>query len=168
MARFLETIDLPLAPDAAFDLLSDWSRLPEWDPSAVSATRLDGGPIARGSRFRVVVSFLGRELGLDYRIREFERPERVVFAARSGGLHSLDEISFTRRGSGTRVTYDARLELGGLARLADPLLQIAFGFLGRAAVRGLEARAAAIAEDEARAGAAAAPRARRAGAGRGR
>jgi hypothetical protein len=153
MARFVDAIDLPLSPEAAFDLLADFSRLPEWDPGAVEARRLGSGPIARGSRFRVVSEFLGRRVPLTYEIVEYERPLRLVLRARDGVLTSLDEINFAARAGGTRVTYDARLALSGIAQLGDPLLQLAFGFLGRAAVRGLETRAAALATQAARDGA---------------
>ena len=147
MARFVDAIDLPLPPEQAFDLLADFGRLPEWDPGVVEAGRLGRGPIGRGSRFRVVSAVFGRRIPLTYEVIEHERPLRLVLRAREGAFTSLDEITFVPRAGGTRVTYDARLLLSGLARLADPLLQLAFGFLGRAAVRGLEARAAALAAE---------------------
>jgi carbon monoxide dehydrogenase subunit G len=146
MARFVEAIDLPIAPAAAFDLLADFARLPEWDPGAVEARRLDAGPLRAGSRFEVLYTFLGRRLPLRYEIRSYERPHRVVLHGGNESVRSTDEIHFAPRDGGTRVTYEARLELVGLAALADPLLQLVFPWIGRAAVQGLRARAAAIAE----------------------
>ena len=55
---------------------------------------------------------------------------------------STDEISFLARERGTRVTYEARLELTGLLRVADPLLNLLFQHLGRVAMRGLRERMA--------------------------
>jgi hypothetical protein len=101
----------------------------------------------------VVSAFLGRRVPLTYEIVEYERALRLVLRARDGVLTSLDEITFAARAGGTRVTYDARLALSGIAQLGDPVLQLAFGFLGRAAVRGLETRAAALAAQAARDGA---------------
>jgi carbon monoxide dehydrogenase subunit G len=151
MARFVDVIDLPLPPEAAFDLIADFSRLPEWDPGVLAAQRLDAGPLAVGSRFEVAYSFLGRQLPLSYEVRTCERPHRVVLRGGNGTIRSIDEISFVPRGRGTRVAYEARLEPRGLAALADPFLQLVFPVIGRAAVRGLVARARALSYGERRA-----------------
>jgi hypothetical protein len=164
MARYVDVIDLPLPPEAAFDLLADFARTQDWDPGVVEAERLDAGPLGRGSRFRVVASFLGRRVPLEYEIREYERPRRLVLRAGDAAFSSLDEIHFSPRARGTRVSYEARLTLGGLAGLADPLLQLGFGFAGRAAARGLREYATRLAGEPARAAAAGRARARAAGA----
>jgi uncharacterized protein YndB with AHSA1/START domain len=164
MARYVDVIDLPLSPEDAFDLLADFARTQEWDPGVVEAERLDAGPPRRGSRFRVVASFLGRRVPLEYEIRELERPRRLVLRASDGALTSLDEIHFSPRAGGTRVSYEARLTFAGPARLADPLLQLGFAFVGRAAARGLREYATRIAGEQARAAAAGRARARAAGA----
>ena len=142
MARYVDAIDLPLPPEEAFDYLADFSRTAEWDPGVVAGERLTQGAVGLGSRFRVVVSFLGRRLPLEYEITEFERPTRLVLRGGDASLTSIDEIVFTPRAGGTRVTYEARLELSGLRRLADPLLDALFQRIGRLAVRGLRERMA--------------------------
>jgi hypothetical protein len=148
MARFVETIDLPLTPRAAFELVADFARLPEWDPGAARARRLDAGALRLGSRFEVDYAFLGRHLPLTYEIRGYEPPTRVVLAGGRAGVRSRDEILFVPREGGVRVVYEARLELTGLAALADPALQLVFPWVARGAVRGLRARAAAIAREQ--------------------
>jgi uncharacterized protein YndB with AHSA1/START domain len=150
MARFVDAIDLPLSPDSAFALLADMSRLEDWDPGVVQAERLDEGPLRPGSRFRVVSHFLGRHIPLTYRLMAFEPNRRLVFRAREGELTSLDEITLTPRGEGTRVTYEARLSQRGIAQLADPLLQLAFNWIGRAAAQGLHDYAWRLARAESR------------------
>jgi len=137
MARYVDVIDLPLPPRGAFDLLADFTGTPEWDPGVVRARRLDSGPIGCGSRFELTVRFLGRELPLTYEIVTYAPPQRLVLRARSDSFESCDELHFTPRAGGTRVSYEATLTLSGMARLADPLLQLAFDAIGRAAVEGL-------------------------------
>ena len=141
MVRYIDAIDLPIPVEAAFDLLADFSRTVEWDPGVIAAQRLDDGEPRRGSRFRVIVSFLGRKLPLEYRITALERPSRVVLRGGNGSLVSIDEITLAPREGGTRVTYEARLELAGAAKLAEPLLQRLFQSVGRKAARGLRERA---------------------------
>ncbi|HKJ25123.1 MAG TPA: SRPBCC family protein [Myxococcota bacterium] len=149
MARFVDAIDLPAPPEAVFDYLADFHRTAEWDPGVAEADRLTPGPSRRGSRFRVVVSFLGRRLPLEYAITHFERPGRLILEGGDDTLRSVDELTFAPREGGTRVTYEARLELHGLRRLADPLLDVAFQVVGRLAARGLRERFAAGARDAA-------------------
>jgi hypothetical protein len=90
----------------------------------------------------VVVSVLGRRLPLEYEITEYQRPARLVLVGGDASVRSIDEITFVPRPGGTRVTYEARLELSGVRRLADPLLHVLFQHIGRVAVRGLRERMA--------------------------
>lgn len=142
MARFVDAIDLPLPVEQVFDYLADFSRTAEWDPGVVEAECLTPGRPRQGSRFRVVASFLGRRVPLEYEIRAFERPSRLVLDGGDPTLRSIDEITFVPRAGGTRVTYEARLELEGIRRLADPLLHLLFQRIGGLAVRGLRGRMA--------------------------
>jgi carbon monoxide dehydrogenase subunit G len=137
MARFLATIDLPLACDAAFDALADFTSTQRWDPSVVRARRLTRGLVAEGARFEVVVRVLGLESALEYELVVAERPHRIVLRAQQGALTSLDEITLAPRGEGVRVTYDARIELSGLARVLDPLLDAWFQRSGARSVEGM-------------------------------
>ena len=143
MARYVDAIDLPVPVEEAFDYLADFSRIAEWDPSVLEAERLTPGEVGLGSTFRVIVSFLGGRVPLEYRITEYERPSRLVLSGGDAALRSTDEITFVARPGGTRVTYEARLELTGIRRLADPLLDVLFQRIGRLAVRGLRERLAA-------------------------
>ena len=142
MARYVDAIDLPIPIEEAFDYLADFSRTAEWDPGVEEARRLTPGEVRLGSRFRVTVSFLGRRIPLEYRITEFERPSRLVLTGGDSSLRSIDEITFVSRPGGTRVTYEARLELVGIRRIADPILDPLFQRIGRLAVRGLRERLA--------------------------
>jgi uncharacterized protein YndB with AHSA1/START domain len=150
MARYVDAIDLPIPIEEAFDYLADFSRTAEWDPSVEEARRLTRGKIRLGSRFRVTVSFLGRRIPLEYRITEFERPSRLVLTGGDSSLRSIDEITFVSRLGGTRVTYEARLELVGIRRLADPVLDLLFQRIGRLAVRGLRERLMDVSSQESR------------------
>jgi dehydrogenase/reductase SDR family protein 12 len=137
VARYVDVIDVPVPIEQAFDYLADFSRTADWDPGVSDAERLGSGPIGSGSRFRVVVSFLGQSLPIEYEIATYERPTRLVLRGGDDGFRSIDEITFAARGRGTRVTYEARLELSGIRRLADPLLDRVFQRIGRRAARGL-------------------------------
>ncbi len=140
MARYIDAIDLSVPIEEAFDFLADFSRVAEWDPSVVDAKRLTKGKIGLGSRFEVVVHFLGRPLPIEYEITSYDRPSRLVVEGGDQSFHSRDEICFVERPGGTRITYEAVVELQGIRKVADPLMDLLFQRVGRLAVRGLRER----------------------------
>ncbi len=137
MARYVATIDVPKPLEETFDYLSDFSNTREWDPGVVEAEPLVPGPPDVGSLYRVVAAFLGRRVELRYEVTEFEPPKRLVLEAHSSTVYSHDEIRFEPIREGTRVTYDAQLELKGLLALGDPILARIFRSVGDKAVDGL-------------------------------
>jgi len=137
MARYHATVETRRGVDDAFTYLADFSSTTEWDPGVVEAERLTEGPITVGATFRVVTSFLGRRIPLDYEITTLEPGRRVVLQADNGTIRSTDEMRFSARDSGTVVDYDADLRLLGALRVADPLLRLAFRRIGDRARAGL-------------------------------
>jgi carbon monoxide dehydrogenase subunit G len=142
LPRYFDAIDLPVPVETAFDCVADFGRTSEWDPGVVQAERLTEGEVRRGSRFRVLVSFLGRRIPLEYSITEFERPTRIVLNGGDSSLRSVDEITFTSRPGGSRVTYEARLAHVNIRRVADPMLELLLQRIGSMAMRGLRERLA--------------------------
>jgi len=135
MARYTGTIPSSRTPAETFDYMADFTSVAQWDPSVRRAIRLDDGPVKKGSRFEVEVGFLGRTNVLTYELVEYDpAARRAVLRAEQGTMTSDDTITVADDAS---VTYDARLELRGLARVADPLLGLAFKRLGDNAAKGL-------------------------------
>ena len=139
MARYVASLDTARPVGEVFDYLSDFSTTREWDPGVVEAQRLDEGPVAVGSEFRLLAEFLGRTNELTYRIVELEPPATVALRGENATVVSFDRISLEPVGGGTRITYDAELTLKGPLRIADPLLALAFNRVGDRALAGLRA-----------------------------
>lgn len=137
MARYHATLETQQIPEEVFAYLSDFSTAEVWDPGVLEAERLTTGPIGQGSEFRLVAEFLGRRTPLTYRIVEYDPPRSVTFLGENGTVTSRDEIVFEPHGDGTRVTYDADLQLKGALKIIDPLLQVAFNRTGARALEGL-------------------------------
>ena len=150
MPRYLTHITTDIGRDQVFSDLSRFDRAADWDPGVAEGTMLTPEPVGRGSRFALRAAFLGRTIPLEYEIIEFEPGARVVLRAETPLVRSIDTITFasTSAGSsaddatsgGTIVTYDARLEPKGLARLGSPLLALAFRHIGDRAALGLRKR----------------------------
>ena len=94
------------------------------------------------------MSFAGRTVTLPYETVESERPRRVVFEAQTGSMSIRDEATVSELAAGSGVSWKASLRPLGIRRLLDPVLQLAFGRLGRRAEEGLRERLAAAAPRE--------------------
>jgi hypothetical protein len=126
-------------PDEVFAYLADFRSVAEWDPSVKTAAHVDGGePISVGAIFRVTTKTTLSEVVLDYTTIELERPDRIVLRGENNSMVSLDTIVIRDDGrGGAAVTYEAKIDLKGIRKLADPLLQLGFKRLGDKARDGL-------------------------------
>jgi hypothetical protein len=122
--------------------MARFSNAAEWDPGVTGATGPSEKP-ALGSTYRLQVRTFGRAVPLDYRIVEFDPPRRVVLSAENSTVRSTDVIVVDASPEGGSVlTYDATLELKGVALLFIPLLGRSFRRIGDRAMLGLRAELA--------------------------
>ena len=138
MAYYRAQLDVRRPIDEVFAYLADFSNTQEWDPGVVSAKKRGDGPVAMGTQFEVVSKFFGQELPLDYQIVQYDPPSRVVLEAENDNLRSVDTIAFEKTARGTRLTYDANLTLKGIRYVGDFALHLAFQWVGRRALEGLQ------------------------------
>lgn len=142
MASYSGTVESPHAPAEVFAYLAAFEHTAEWDPNCKRAERVGGGALAVGTKFKLFFKLLGPiELPLNYEIVEFDDPVRVRLSCGSPVLHSVDTITVEPGGTGgSRVTYDAQIELPGPGRFLDPILGAGFQRAGRQAEAGLSER----------------------------
>jgi carbon monoxide dehydrogenase subunit G len=141
MAHVVRTVTTAWSPEQAFAYMSDFTHAPEWDPGVVEARRADAGAIGPRSSFDLTIRVGKRRFPLRYEVTDFA-PGRVTFSARTAAIKSVDTVTVARRDEATEVTYDARLNLRGILRLADPLLALGFRSVADRAICGLAHRLA--------------------------
>ena len=76
--------------------LAPVSTAAEWDAGVLAGEQLDPGPVKTGSRFRLVVPFLGRRMPLTYEVIRFV-PDREVLlhaASRTGRCSCTPPMAF--------------------------------------------------------------------------
>lgn len=139
MARITEVIDVPIAPQRAFDHVADFATTEQWDPGINRAERLDAGPLGEGARFRVHLKLGPVEVPLVYEITVYERPHRVVLTTVGPTHRGEDDVTFAPSAAGTRLTWNAAFALRGPGLLVDPALGVGFRRAAKDAVAGLEA-----------------------------
>jgi hypothetical protein len=138
MARYRASVPFPGPGEVAFDYLANFDSVAEWDPGVVAASRLDDGPLAVGSRFRVLVRSGPRDVPLVYEVAELEVPRRIRLVAETSTLRS-DDVITVESGDGTStVTYDADVSLRGFATVLAPFFGPVFRRIGDRARAGLE------------------------------
>ena len=139
MTTIRKQIQVPAPIEEAFAYVADFATTAEWDPGIAEARRVDEGELGVGARFEVVADFNGRRLPLTYEITAFEPPTRVVLVGEGSTFSGTDEITLIpAAGGGTRITYEADINLKGLGMLAQPFMKGRFEQMGDDAVRGLE------------------------------
>ncbi|MFH8391635.1 SRPBCC family protein [Streptomyces sp. NPDC018036] len=122
------TLRHPLPDVVAY--LADFSHAEEWDPGTVTCRPAEpGAPLAEGAEWLNVSTFRGRRTELRYRLVRLE-DERLTFVGQNGTATSTDDLTFREESGATVLTYRARLEFHGLARLATPFLRGEFERLG--------------------------------------
>jgi carbon monoxide dehydrogenase subunit G len=121
------TVDKPV--DVVVDYLADFSNATQWDPGTVRCERQDDGPVRVGSTWTNVSRVLGRETTLSYRLERLE-PGRVTLIGTNKTATSTDDITVLSAAGGSSVTYDATIDLHGVAVLATPIMKIEFERLG--------------------------------------
>src|SRR5436190_10103975 len=114
-------IDRP--PEQVFAYATDPGKLSTWQTNTVSAEREDEGPLRVGSRLREVHSAPGgKQLDSLVEVSEFD-PNRVFGLTVIEGTPIHGRITFEPTATGTLVRFQTHGSLGGLMRLAEPLLR---------------------------------------------
>ena len=126
MPHYTGSVDTPRSVEEAFDYMKDFSNVSDWDPSIEVAEQVTPGEIAVGTEFRIVVTTAGSEQEIRYIVTEIEAPRRIKVRGENEHLVSVDEVRVEPDGAGSKVTYDAELELKGARKLAHPLVSVGF------------------------------------------
>ena len=137
MARYHATVESRSSAAETFGYLATFSNAAQWDPGVLAGEQLDPGPVRVGSRFRLVVPFLGVRMSLTYEVIRLVPGREVLLAAASGLLRSTDKIVVTGDADGSTVSYDAEVQLRGPLRMLDLLLRPGFRVVAERAAAGL-------------------------------
>ena len=137
MAHYQAAVQSRWPAAETFAYLATFSNAVDWDPGVLASEQLDPGPVAVGTRFRLVVPFAGRRLPLTYRVTGYQPDHEVVLAAASGLLCATDKIVVTDTAGGSAVSYQADVRLRGPLRVLDPLLRPRFRAIADRAAAGL-------------------------------
>jgi carbon monoxide dehydrogenase subunit G len=137
MARYTGTVLTPKPAEEVYDFMADFRTVERWDRTISEAKLIGNQEPGKGARYSITFEMAGRENTLEYQTIEAERPNRLLLKAEGGAVTSIDEITVREVAAGTEVTYDAKLKLKGIAKLADPAVHLLFQRVGSNAAKGL-------------------------------
>jgi dehydrogenase/reductase SDR family member 12 len=137
MPETTETTRFNRSPNEVFALLSDFSRLAEWDPMFESSRRLDSGELGVGSRFHVVGSIMGSEVELELEVVEYQPPHRIVLNGTGDGLQTTEDLTVSAVEEGAEVTYHSAFETDK-PDVLDAATKPGFVLVGKSAMRGMD------------------------------
>jgi hypothetical protein len=137
MAHYHATVESRSSATETFGYLATVSNAAEWDPGVHAGEQLDPGPVRVGSRFRLVVPFLGVRMSLTYQVIRFVPDREVLLHAANGVLQSADRTVVTGAADGSTVGYEAEVRLRGPLQVLDPLLRPGFRAVAERAAAGL-------------------------------
>ena len=128
-------VDKPVEQVVAY--LADFANAEEWDPGTESCVQTSTGPVQVGTTWHNVSKIAGVTTELDYTLESLS-PGRIVLVGRNDTATSTDTITVTAVGSQSEVTYDAQLELKGVAKLGAPAVKVVFEHLGNETEKGIQ------------------------------
>ncbi len=138
MKQLHEVIEVTQPIEDVFRYTANFGNIEQWDPGVIESEKSTPGPVGVGTRFRVLVKSGISSTPMDYEIKRYEPPNRVVLEGRGGRIHAIDDIRFSKTGSGTMVDYTADISLSGVAGLIEPLIGGVLEGVGRKALAGLQ------------------------------
>jgi carbon monoxide dehydrogenase subunit G len=136
MAHYVTTVPSRLSPAEAFAFMADIERFVEWDPGITKVEKRSGKTGETGAAYDLTIAGWSPTV-MRYEVTAVDAPRSFRMASTTRFLRSLDEIRIEADGAGSRVTYDARLELRGPLRVFDPVLARVFQRIADRAVAGL-------------------------------
>lgn len=139
MTRLQETIEVPRPVDETFFYTSNFANIAQWDPGVAASHKITPGPVGIDTEFKVRVKVWPRTIPMNYIVRVYEPPRRVVLEGRSDAIHALDDIHFMATAAGTRIDYTADISLMGVLGYLEPYMEGMLDKVGKNAMRGLQA-----------------------------
>ncbi|MET7477661.1 SRPBCC family protein [Streptomyces sp. NPDC005648] len=124
MTIIRESVDVDRAAEDVYAYVIDPSHMPEWQLSAVSAERLDEGPLHTGSQVRVTRRIGRREIPMTMEYTEYDPPHswtvRGIDGPIRGNFHG--EVEPIDDGRRARVTMELDFEGHGVGKVLLPLV----------------------------------------------
>jgi uncharacterized protein YndB with AHSA1/START domain len=115
------SVDIQRPPSEVFAYLTDASKLPEWQTGVVEA-HWESGQVGPGARAKQVRDFHGKQTEGELEVAAYEPDRRFAVRTLSGPAALSLEYTLEPTGAGTRLSFSGQGEMGGVAKIAGPIM----------------------------------------------
>ncbi|MFE6199043.1 SRPBCC family protein [Streptomyces sp. NPDC057838] len=124
MSAIKETVDVDCRPEDVYDYVTNTEKMPEWQLSAVSAERLDEGPVGVGTRVRVTRHVGRRVMPMTMEVTEYDPPHSWGMRGVDGPVRARvhGEVEPFDEGRRSHVTIAVDFEGHGVGKALVPLV----------------------------------------------
>jgi uncharacterized protein YndB with AHSA1/START domain len=112
--------------EQVFKYLSNITNTPRWYSAVTSAELLQGDGPALNSRYRIVRNLPQGEVEDIVKVIEYDAPNRFRFGTSEGSTPFDYSYTLESLEDSTKITLDAEINLGGVARILSPIATQAF------------------------------------------
>lgn len=119
MIRIERDVAVDRPPEVVFDYLADVRRFPRWQPAIERAEQVTPGPLAVGSRVRLVVRGPTGPTEVLGEVAALDRPGRLDVRSLGGPADVEARCTIVPEGRGSRVRLAATIELKGMLRFVE-------------------------------------------------
>ena len=111
--------------DDVFEFVSDPENVRLWQSGVLESRQTSEGPMGVGATYLEVRQSLGRRMESNSEVTRYERNAKLG-SSTSEPVPFEAEYTFEAAPGGTKLTLAARMELGGLFKLTEPILMWLF------------------------------------------
>jgi uncharacterized protein YndB with AHSA1/START domain len=122
MATMEGSITINRPAEEVFAYVMDIGNLAKWNEAAGQGEQTSQGPVGVGTTYRGVSDFMGREMEWTSEVTEYEPNRKVAQKMNLGPTVMAMSWLVEPVGGGSKFTVRSEGEMGGLAKLAGPLL----------------------------------------------
>jgi len=115
------TIDRPVSE--VFEVITRIDDLPEWQESCKAVKRDEDGPVGVGTRWTETRTVMGRTSDQPMEVTALEPDRRFTVRSVSGPVQLTIDHTLEPAGEGTRLRVVGEADLGGVSRLAGPMVK---------------------------------------------
>lgn len=123
MVTFEKTTVIDRAQEELFAFVADPANAHKWQSVVKSKQWTSGGPPGVGATQRVDARWLGLSVESTNEYTVWDPPNQARFKTSRGPLHIEEGMRLATEGKGTRLTWEMRIEGGGIFQLLEGLLK---------------------------------------------
>jgi hypothetical protein len=122
MVRIEQSVEIDRPIEDVFAFMTNFENITSWEAGILEAGQVTPGPLGPGARGRDVRKFMGKPTETVYEVIAYAPPHKFAVRSLSGPTPVEASYAFESVANGTRVLSVAELGIGGLMRIASPLL----------------------------------------------